>query len=133
MPHHILAAILIQLDQPHPGKQEILCLEYAVANKLQAVTVCHQAYEALAVVMAGTVAAVIAAVDPGGTLAADLRKFGGQLHIVRDLPRQRTDVDLMAERMDRLGLTTQQIATILAVDPEEVRRRKIRRNLKRRE
>lgn len=131
MPHHILAAILIQLDHPHPGKQENLCLEYAAATHLQAIAVCHQAHEALAMVMAGTVAAVIAVVDPGGELGADIRRFGGTLHIVRDLPRQRSDLDRITERMYRSGLDTQQIATILEVPPEEVRRRRFRRNLRR--
>lgn len=128
MPHHILAAILIQLDQPHPSKQEILCFEYAIASRLQVIAVCHHGYEALSMIMAGTVAAVITAVNPGGDLAEDLGRFGGQLHIVRDgPPPQRQDVGRLARRMYRSGLDTTQIATILEVPPEQVRKHRNRR------
>lgn len=133
MPQHILAAILVQLDAPHVAKQQVLCLEYALANKLQAIAVCHQAYEALSMVMAGTVAVVISAIDPGGSLAADLERFGGRLCVVRESRRRRPDADIMVERMYARGLTTVEISAILEEPPEEVRRRRIRRNLKRRE
>lgn len=121
--HHILAAILIQLNQPHPGKQEILCFEYALASKLEPFGVCHRVDEALAMVMAGTVTAVITAIDPGGSLAEDLARFGGQLHIVRQHLRTPA-VESLENRVLRSGLDTGQIATLLQVSPEEVRRRR---------
>lgn len=120
MPYQILAAILIQLGQPHPVKQQILCFEYALAARLQPFAVCHLADEALAMIMAGTVAAIITAVDPGGSLAGDIGRWGGQLHIVRDVPQQ-PRLRRLAERMYRSGLDTGQIAAILEVSPERIR------------
>lgn len=131
MPHHILAAILIQLDQHDVGKQEILCFKYALATGLHVIGKCHHPDEALAMVMAGTVAAVITAVDPRGHLAQDLARFSGQLHIVREAPRPKgPDAGELCRRLYRSGLDTQQIATILEVPPEQVRRH---RNLRRHE
>lgn len=122
MPQHILAAILIQLDQPHPGKQEILCIEYALASKLDVYAVTNNVPAAVSMVVAGTVAAIITVLDPGGTLADDLAQWGGQLHIVRSSPPRRRDA--LEARILGSGLDTHQIATLLQVPPEEVRRRR---------
>lgn len=123
MPHHILAAVLIQLDQPHVGKQELLCFEYAVTSRLEVIAVTHEVSAALSMVMVHTVAAIIAAVDPGGSFADDIARWGGQLHIVRQraAPRRR---DGLEDRILRSGLDTQQIARLLLVPAEEVRRRR---------
>lgn len=130
---HILAAILIQLDQPHVGKQELLCFEYAIANRLQVFAVTQEAAAALSMIVAGTVAAIISAIDPGGTLRVDVERCGGQLYVVREARRRRRDVDQLAERMYESGLDTKQIAKILQVPPEDVRRDHFRRNLRRQE
>lgn len=119
MPHHILAAVLIQLDQPHPSKQELLCFEYAVTSRLEVIAVTNEVSAALSMVMVHTVAAVIAAVDPGGTFADELARWGGQLHVVR--PRRSDGIE---DRVLRSGLDTQQIARLLKVSPEEARRRR---------
>lgn len=123
MPHHIPAAVLIQLDQPHVAKQEILCFEYALTTSLVIVGKTFETLAALSMVRAGTVKAIITAVDPRGSLADDLVRLGGQLHIVRQaaVPRRRDDLE---HRILRSGLDTQQIARLLLVPAEEVRRRR---------
>jgi hypothetical protein len=124
VPHHILAAVLIQLDQPHPGKQELLCIQYALSSGLHVIGKCHEGYEALAMVTAGTVAAIITVVNPGGSLADDLARWSGQLHVVRPVvpTRRRPDVERLAGRMYQSGLDTQAISIILEVPPEQVRK-----------
>lgn len=123
MPHRPAAAILIQLDKPHPDKQTTLCLEYTETSGLRAQVLCHLPSECLAMVMAGTVKAVITAVDPGGQLGEDLARFGGTLHVVREVrTRRRLDVRRLVERMRSRGLDSQEIAAILDVDTKEIRR-----------
>lgn len=131
MPHRPPAAILIQNDRQHPSKQEALCLEYAEASGLRAVALCYHPSDCLALVMAGKVKAVITAVDPGGHCAVDLDRFGAKLHIVRETKaRIRRDVEHLVGRMYNSGLDTKQIATILEVDSQDVRRALFRQRIK---
>lgn len=131
MPHRPPAAILIQPDRQHPDKQQALCLEFAESAKLRAVALCHHPGDCLALAVAGEVRDVIAAVDPGGHLAADLERCGARLHIVRETKaRIRRDVTHLAGRMYNSGLDTKQIARILEVDSQEVRRALFRQRIR---
>lgn len=117
------AAILIQLDQHHPDKQQALCLEYAETSGLRAVALCHHADDCIALVGLGKVTAVITAVEPGGGLAEHLERCGGRLHVVRETKtRIRRDVTHLVGRMYRSGIDTGQIAAILEVPTRDVRK-----------
>lgn len=125
------AAILIQLERQHPDKQEALCLEYAEAHRLQCIAMCYHIDDCRALVMSGAVSVVVAAIDPGESLGEDIERFGGKLHIVRNIRTSITrGIAHLVQRMYRRGLDAATIAEILGVSLQDVKRTLFRQGIK---
>lgn len=122
---HLPAAILVFVDRPHPTRQYQLALEFAASHQLRVASICPTVDAALALVLAGLIAAVISALPTrdGGAL----EKAGAQLFILRAPPPKRRTVDRVIARLSAAGLDTQAIAYALDLDPAEVRHVRRRR------
>jgi hypothetical protein len=115
------AALLIFPDRPHPNKQAAVAMALATANNLTVITRCVNIDAALALVLAGTVQAVVSALplrDDGA-----LERAGAMVFVARsEPPPRRRTVDRLIGRLADVGLDARQIARALEVDSSEVRR-----------
>ena len=119
---HLQAALLIFLDRPHPTKQEAVAIALAATHELTVIARCVSVDAALALVLARTVTAVVAALPPRDDGA--LEKAGAELFIARPDPAPaRRTVDRLIRRLADLGLDSRQIARALELDSSEVRRK----------
>lgn len=120
---HLLAAILILIDRPHPDKQEALALACAVANQLQVIAVCHRWEDCLPLFTGGHVSAIVAAVDPGDEARAAYESAGVRLFVAREqhVKVRGRDVNQLAVRMHARGLDSQEISQILEAPLPDVR------------
>lgn len=126
------AAILVLLERPHPDKQEAIALSYAAAHQLQLVSLCHRLDDVVALLLAGTIRAVVAVVDPGPAARRTIETLGGALHVVREHEsRLRREVSTLIARMAAEGLDPKKIAGILDVDTGDVRDALERANMRR--
>lgn len=124
-PYQPPAAILIQTHRPHPDKQRDLAFQHAETHGFRVVGICYAVVDCCAMLINGTVRAVISALDPGDEARTLIEEAGGQVHVVRaagEPVRPRRDVPTLVARMLDAGLGHTEIARILGVTVSGVRR-----------
>lgn len=117
---HLPAAILIMTDRPHPDKQEAIALAAAAGYDVK--TVCHHWQDCLALALTKHISVVICAIDPGEEIRAAFERVGVTVVVAREQRVRVRNVNHVIERLYRRGIDTQEIAQILGVDTEDVRR-----------
>jgi hypothetical protein len=99
----------------------------AATNNLSVIARCVTVDAALALILAGTVTAVVSALPPRDDGA--LEKAGATIFVARPDPApQRRTVDRLIGRLADVGLDPRQIARALELDSSEVRQ-KLRRRI----
>lgn len=121
---HRTAVIYVDHDRPHVDKQEAVALLHAEGLGLRVVALCSGALACASIIRSGAADVVVAAVDPGDELIAEVARAGGAVTVARACGRQREprrEVGGLAVRMHREGLVPRQIASILEVTTGRIR------------
>lgn len=116
------AVIFVQYDKPHPDKQQVLAFARAEEQRLRIVSLSGSAADCVALVEAGAVEVVVAAIPLPDHVASQIEAAHGRVEVVRAGPpaRMRRDVSALVARMAAKGMTPDLIAEVLSVPVRDV-------------
>lgn len=128
-PHTRRATLYVDHARPRADRQERLALQFAARAGLDVVALCQDPETCTALVRSGAVGVVVAALSVELKVIEMVEAAGGSVAVVRPevAPRARRGVRGIATRMRQRGIDTGEIAVMLAMPVNEVRRL-LRRN-----